>query len=195
VGRGRILRDPSVWVVAAGLLASAGAIVVLAAGDRTTAAGRTSPPVPAPTATAAPGELGAGPLVGEVIPALALVSLDGRALSTAPRGRPLALALWSSTCSCDAVFDIANELEVMAADLAVIGISFDTDIATAAQTAFAAGLLFPSALDRNGEIQATLGYPAPGVLLVVAPDGTVAGEFDASAGTADVVRFTEARFR
>ncbi len=105
------------------------------------------------------------------VPQISLVSLDGRPISTRSSTGQV-IVIWSSECDCTDLFRVANNLVVVSQDeFQVIGISLDTELPTAAQTAYERSLLFPSAIDPSGAIVNVLPSPDPG-FIVVEPDGT-----------------------
>jgi len=121
---------------------------------------------------------GDGPLVGEQFPTLTGVGLDGRALSTNPRGRPLVVVVWDSRCRCGDLFSAANAVDLQRSDqVSVVGVNLDANLSKAAQTNLDSGLLFPSMSDRGGEVVRLTGPIPGGALLVVDPEGTVVADF------------------
>ena len=173
-------------VVSASVLAAMAGAVALSLGVGADSGNSQTPAdalTPAPAVSLAPGSL-----VGTEFPVLALVGLDGRPLATRDAdGRPVVLIVWKTGCDCAEAFETANTIFVEdGAEVSVVGISFDTDLAQAAKTAFAEGLLFPSALDRGGVVAARVGDAGLPIVLVIDSNGTVVAEFTGPITVADV---------
>lgn len=190
MGAAALLRDRSIRVGAIGVaIAAAGVVFLAASGTRTdTAAGRAA--TSAPTTAARPDFAGgSGPLEGTALPALAGVGLDGRPVSTRPRGRPMVVVVWDTTCQCGSIFGAANAVELHSGDVAdVVGVSLDRDISRAAQANLDAGLLFPSMTEATGSVRGLVGATPRGALLVVDRDGNVVADYrDGVEGGADAL--------
>lgn len=179
MGAVALLRERSIRVGCLGVvIAGAGVVVLLTgAGAPAESAGRAA----TSTSTTAPGPDwagGAGPLQGTAFPALSGVGLDGRPVSTRPRGKPVVVVVWDATCRCDAAFAAANST-VLRSDGAVdvVGVSLDRDIAKAAQTNLDAGLLFPSMTEPTGTVRRLVEATPRGALLVLDRDGEVVADY------------------
>lgn len=179
MGAVALLRDRSIRVGALGVaIATAGVALLAATGFAPgEVAGRA---VTSTSATAPrPGFVGgAGPLVGTRFPALTGVGLDGRPVSTRPRGKPIVAVIWDTTCRCDAIFGAANAVVLGAGSAVdVVGISLDRDLSKAAQANLDAGLLFPSITEATGSVRGLVGATPRGALVVVDRDGNIVADF------------------
>lgn len=179
MGAAALLRDRSIRVGAVGVVIAAVGVVVLVVGEPPAVEPSGRAATSTSTTTPVPGFAGGdGPLVGTELEVLSGVGLDGRPVSTRPRGRPLVAVVWDTACRCDPLFAAANAIVLRSGDVAdVVGISLDRDIAAAAQANLDHGLLFPSMTEATGSVRRLVGTTPRGALLVVDRDGTVVADF------------------
>ena len=201
-----LLRARTTWTALVGvILAVAAALTLAASPAREPTAGVSlfgggPGPVDVLLRQAASVATGAGPLVGKLMPQVTLIGLDGRPVTTeAAAGRPSVVLLWSPACACGSYYAAANGVATEAGGRTyVYGLVSDPQgggaaIGDAARVAFQEGLLFPSALDRNGDVVAALGATVPRIM-VVAPDGRIVADYPRQVPTAVLVEFLRRRF-
>lgn len=179
MGAVALLRDRSIRVGAAGVVIAAAGVVVLATAGFASGevGGRAVTSLPA--AASGPGFAGgSGPLVGSAFPPLTGVGLDGRPVSTRSRGKPIVVAIWDTTCRCNAIFGAANAVVLESGPgVDIVGVSLDRDVSKAAQANLDAGLLFPSMTEATGSVRRLVGATPYGALVVVDSDGNVVADF------------------
>jgi len=131
-------------------------------------------------AEAGGGELMAGDvqsLVGEALPAVTLIALDGKSVDLSDtRGRVVVLDFWASWCGpCRQSLPKLDKLlqESDAKEIVGYAINFGEEAAKAKEFVLGSGLKMPVLLDSDGKFSRSLGVNALPTTLIIGRDGLI----------------------
>jgi len=131
-------------------------------------------------AEAGGGELMAGDvqsLVGEALPAVTLIALDGKSVDLSDtRGRVVVLDFWASWCGpCRESLPKLDKLlqESDAKEIVGYAINFGEEAAKAKEFVLGSGLKMPVLLDSDGKFSRSLGVNALPTTLIIGRDGLI----------------------
>lgn len=96
------------------------------------------------------------------------------------RGTPLVVNVWASWCPpCIEELPLLREMsEKYGPDVRFLGIDLQDDEASALRMLEEFGVTFPSVVDRDGVVRASLGVPGPPVTFFIGADGIITGRWD-----------------
>jgi peroxiredoxin len=137
----------------------------------------TAAPTPAPPSAipASPTAVRVGPKRGNIAPDFTLPDLNGDPVSLSDlRGQVVLINFWATWCPpCRAELPAIEAQYQSAADLVVLGVNFQEDVAAVGPFVEEQQLSFPILLDESGQV--VMEYQARGLpsSVFVAPDGII----------------------